>query len=93
MMQNSVIAQRWATSPCPRASVREQRLNYPPNQVLCISTGTQGEPRSALSRIAVDDHKHVKVGPGDTVVLSARAIPGNEKAIGRVINHLTRRGA
>ena len=48
---------------------------------------------SALSRIAIDDHRHVKVGPDDTVVLSARSIPGNEKAIGRVINHLARRGA
>jgi ribonuclease J len=48
---------------------------------------------SALSRIAIDDHRSVKVGPQDTVVLSARSIPGNEKAIGRVINHLARRGA
>jgi ribonuclease J len=48
---------------------------------------------SALSRIAIDDHRHVKVGADDTVVISARAIPGNEKAIGRVINHLARRGA
>ena len=49
---------------------------------------------SALSRIAIDDHRHVKLGPDDTVVLlGARSIPGNEKAIGRVINHLARRGA
>ena len=48
---------------------------------------------SALSRIAIDDHRHVKIGADDTVVLSARAIPGNEKAIGRVINHIARRGA
>jgi ribonuclease J len=48
---------------------------------------------SALSRIAIDDHRYVKVGPDDTVVLSARSIPGNEKAIGRVMNHLARRGA
>ena len=76
---------------CRSATARSPTTR--PSQVLCISTGTQGEPRSALSRIAVDDHRHVKIGPGDTVVLSARAIPGNEKAIGRVINHLTRRGA
>src|SRR5204862_2590849 len=56
-------------------------------------TGSQGEALSALSRIAINDHRHVKLGAGDTVVLSARAIPGNEKAIGRVINHLARRGA
>jgi ribonuclease J len=48
---------------------------------------------SALSRVAIDDHRYVKVGEDDTVVLSARSIPGNEKAIGRVINHLSRRGA
>jgi ribonuclease J len=64
-----------------------------PSQVLCITSGSQGEPLSALSRIAIDDHRHVKVGPGDTVVFSARAIPGNQKAIEHVVNHLARRGA
>src|SRR5206468_10592259 len=67
--------------------------SYPAQDVLCLTTGTQGEPMSALSRIAIDDHRHVKLTADDTVVLSARAIPGNEKAIGRVINHLARRGA
>ena len=66
---------------------------YPAQDVLCLATGSQGEPFSALSRIAIDGHRHVKLAPEDTVVLSARAIPGNEKAIGRVINHLARRGA
>ncbi len=66
---------------------------YPAQDVLCLTTGSQGEPTSALSRIAIDDHRHVKVGPDDTVVLSARAIPGNEKAIGGVLNHISRRGA
>lgn len=65
----------------------------PPSSVLCLATGSQGEPLSALSRIAIDDHRHLKLSPGDTVVLSARAIPGNEKAIGRMMNHLARRGA
>src|SRR5262249_56246587 len=64
---------------------------YPAQDVLCLATGSQGEPLSALSRIAIDDHRHVKVSRDDTVVLSARAIPGNEKAIGRVINHLAGR--
>jgi ribonuclease J len=66
---------------------------YPSQDVLCLATGSQGEPQAALSRIAIDDHRFVKVADEDTVVLSARAIPGNEKAIGRVINHLARRGA
>src|SRR5207237_9066255 len=51
------------------------------------------EPMSAMSRMAIDDHRSVKVNPEDTVVFSARAIPGNEKAIGEVYNHLARRGA
>ena len=66
--------------------------NYPAQDVLCICTGSQGEPRAALSRIAIDDHRHVKLEAEDTVVFSAREIPGNEKAIGRVMNHIARRG-
>ena len=66
--------------------------SLPPSKVLCMATGSQGEPFAAMSRIAIDDHRHVKVGPDDTVVFSARAIPGNEKAIGHVMNHLARAG-
>jgi ribonuclease J len=58
-----------------------------------LISGTQGEPMSALSRVAVDNHKHISVEPGDTVVLSSRIIPGNEKAIFRMIDHMSRRGA
>ncbi len=65
----------------------------PPSQVTLLSTGSQGEPLSALTRIAMDDHKQVKIGAGDTVIMSSRIIPGNEKPIGDVINHLYRRGA
>jgi len=63
-------------------------------QKLCILiSGTQGEPMSALSRAAVDNHKHARIEKGDTVVLSSRIIPGNEKAIYRMIDHLFRREA
>ena len=95
MVSNSQIAQRLGHLKVPEGLViRDSDVqNYPPSQVLCIATGSQGEPRSALSRVAVDDYRSVKIGPGDTVVFSARKIPGNEKAIGRIINHLTRRGA
>ena len=70
-----------------------QIRDYPPEQVLVMISGTQGEPMSALSRAAVDNHKHAKIEPGDTVVLSSRIIPGNERGIFRVIDHLFRRGA
>ncbi len=64
-----------------------------PKKVVVVASGTQGEPMSALSRIAVDNHKSLSVEAGDTVVLSARIIPGNEKGIYRMINHFAKRGA
>src|SRR5690242_3701992 len=67
--------------------------NFPPQKVCVMISGTQGEPMSALSRAAVDNHKHAKIEKGDTVVLSSRIIPGNEKAIYRMIDHLFRREA
>ncbi|HEX6905652.1 MAG TPA: ribonuclease J [Terriglobales bacterium] len=67
--------------------------NFPPQKVCVLISGTQGEPMSALSRAAVDNHKHAKIEAGDTVVLSSRIIPGNEKAIYRMIDHLFRREA
>jgi ribonuclease J len=67
--------------------------NFPPHKVCVLISGTQGEPMSALSRAAVDNHKHAKIEAGDTVVLSSRIIPGNEKAIYRMIDHLFRREA
>jgi ribonuclease J len=67
--------------------------NFPPEKVCVLISGTQGEPMSALSRAAVDNHKHAKIEKGDTVVLSSRIIPGNEKTIYRVIDHLFRREA
>ncbi len=67
--------------------------NFPPEKVCVLISGTQGEPMSALSRAAVDTHKHAKIEKGDTVVLSSRIIPGNEKAIYRMVDHLFRREA
>src|SRR5437763_1005311 len=95
MIQNSEIAQRLGYLHIPTGTqIRDADLNsYPAQDVLCMATGSQGEPMAALSRIAIDDHRFLKIGPDDTVVLSARAIPGNEKAIGRVMNHIARRGA
>jgi ribonuclease J len=67
--------------------------NFPPEKVCVLISGTQGEPMSALSRAAVDNHKHAKIEKGDTVMLSSRIIPGNEKTIYRMIDHLFRREA
>ena len=66
--------------------------NFAPQKVCVLISGTQGEPMSALSRAAVDNHKHAKIEKGDTVVLSSRIIPGNEKAINRLQNALVRLG-
>jgi len=74
--------------------LRPQDIMTAPRHKVCIvASGTQGEPMSALSRVAVDNHKNLSVERGDTVVLSSRIIPGNEKGIGRMMNHLARRGA
>jgi ribonuclease J len=63
------------------------------NKLTVLISGTQGEPMSALSRVAVDNHKQISVEAGDTVLLSSRIIPGNEKSIFRMVDHLSRRGA
>jgi ribonuclease J len=68
-------------------------MSTTPSKVVAVVSGTQGEPMSAMSRVAVDNHKSLSIEPGDTVALSARIIPGNEKAIYRMINHVARRGA
>ncbi len=70
-----------------------QIKDTPANKLCVLISGTQGEPMSALSRAAVDNHRFAKIEPGDTVLLSSRIIPGNEKGIYRVIDHLERRDA
>ncbi len=70
-----------------------QIKDTPANKLCILISGTQGEPMSALSRAAVDNHRFAKIESGDTVLLSSRVIPGNEKAIYRVIDHLERRDA
>jgi ribonuclease J len=94
MIQNSEIAQRLGFLHLPTGvTIKDSDVqHYPAQDVVCLATGSQGEANAALSRIAIDDHRFVSLQEGDRVVLSARAIPGNEKAIGRVMNHLARRG-
>ena len=95
MMRSAEIAQRLGYLRVPSGvQIRDSDVpNYASQDVLCIATGSQGEPQAALPRIAIDDHRFVHLGADDTVVFSARPIPGNEKAISRVISHIARRGA
>ncbi|HET8913177.1 MAG TPA: ribonuclease J [Ktedonobacteraceae bacterium] len=74
--------------------IRAEDINkFEPGQVALICTGSQGEPTSALTRIANQDHRLVRILPGDTVILSATPVPGNEKMVHRTINNLFRQGA
>ena len=66
---------------------------YPPEKVVIITTGSQGEPMAALTRMAMSEHRRIDIVPGDTVIISAMPIPGNEKLVGKTINHLFRQGA
>jgi ribonuclease J len=95
MVESSQLAQRLGFLRVPSGlAIRESDVkSYPPSEVVCLVTGSQGEPLSALSRIAIDDHRHVRLAPDDVVVFSAREIPGNERSIDRVVNHIARRGA
>ena len=65
---------------------------YPKDKMTLITTGSQGEPMSALSRMAFSDHRKVEVGPDDYIIISATPIPGNEKTVGKVVNELMKRG-
>jgi len=71
----------------------EQAKNYSREEIAIISTGSQGEPMSALSRIAAGEHRQVEIFPGDLVVISATPIPGNEKSVSGVVNELFKKGA
>ncbi len=71
----------------------EDLRRFPPEQGVIITTGSQGEPLSAVARMAVGEHKQIEIQQGDTVIFSARVIPGNEKSIARTINHLFKQGA
>src|ERR1700734_379227 len=95
MVESSEIAQDlgYLTVPAGLMIHPGQIRDYQASEVMVLISGTQGEPMSALSRAAVDNHKHARVDRGDTVVLSSRVIPGNEKSIYRVIDHLCRREA
>ena len=78
----------------PNTLIGVDELNrYPSEQVVIITTGSQGEPMSALSRMAFSDHRKITVGHGDLIVISANPIPGNEKLVSRVVDELFKKGA
>ncbi len=95
LVSNIGIAEETGHLPLPQealidiASVPDRA----PSSVTLLTTGSQGEPLSALSQIAVGDHRRISLEAGDTVILSSRVIPGNERTIARLIDHLSRRGA
>ena len=95
MVDNSRMAKEmgYLTIPAQSSAKIEDLPHLPADQVVVITTGSQGEPMSALARMAAEDHKQIQIRPGDTVILSSRVIPGNEKNIGRVIDKLFRLGA
>jgi ribonuclease J len=95
MQQNSQIAARlgYLRIP-PGVEIRDSEVGeHQPEDVVCLCTGSQGEPLAALPRMAINDHRSVTVEADDVVVFSARVIPGNEKPVARMMNHLARRGA
>ncbi|HWO40645.1 MAG TPA: ribonuclease J [Candidatus Eisenbacteria bacterium] len=95
MIRNVQVAAELGYLRLPRHILTENERwqDLPPDRVTLLTTGSQGEPLSVLHRLALDDHQSIKVEPGDTVILSSKFIPGNEKTISNMINHLYRRGA
>lgn len=71
----------------------DEIINMPKDRVVIITTGSQGEPMSALTRMAMSDHRRLEIIPGDTVIISATPIPGNEKLVARTVDHLFKQGA
>ena len=95
MVRNMGIARDLGYLRIPPGLIAELRdiEDLPPEQVVLVSTGSQGEPMSALSRMANRAHQQIRIEPGDTVVLASSLVPGNESAVFRVINGLNRLGA
>jgi len=92
LVDNVETAERLGYLRIPREA-RAPSAELPARELVILTTGTQGEPSSALSRMAIGEHKQVEIERGDVVVISARTIPGNERAVAHVIDHLYRRGA
>jgi ribonuclease J len=89
------IAERFGRFRLPASSriAAAELADATPSSLLCLTGGSQGEPFSALYRLALDEHADMKLDPGDLVLFSARTIPGHERSVNRVTDHLVRRGA
>ncbi|SHH06010.1 ribonuclease J [Thermosyntropha lipolytica DSM 11003] len=95
MVNNVEIAQRLGYMDIPEGIMIEMEDidKYPPQEIVIVTTGSQGEPMSALTRMATADHRWVGIRPGDTVIISATPIPGNEKLVAKTVDLLFRQGA
>lgn len=95
MVNNVAIASELGYLKVPPGALVDitETRKMPPSKVMIVSTGSQGEPMSALARMAGKSHKHVEITPGDTVIISANPVPGNEKSVSRIIDLLFKAGA
>jgi ribonuclease J len=95
MVRNMGVAKDLGLLTIPHQTLisMEEAVELPPEEIVLMSTGSQGEPMSALGRLAARDHHHIHIEPGDTIVLASSLVPGNESSVYRVINALVRLGA
>jgi ribonuclease J len=93
LRNNFELAEELGYLDVPRGLVVDVHAGVPKDQLVILSTGSQGEPRSALNRMANGSHRQVRVGGGDTIIISGGTIPGNEEDVGRMLNNLFERGA
>jgi ribonuclease J len=93
LVENIELASELGYLRVPKGLLVDIHARVPDEKLVVLSTGSQGEPRSALNRMANGDHRHVSVGAGDTIIVSGGTIPGNEEDVGRMLNKLFERGA
>lgn len=93
LQQNIELASDLGYLQVPKGLLVDIRKTVPDDKLIILSTGSQGEPRSALNLMAIGDHKHIQVHAGDTIIVSGGTIPGNEEDVGRMLNSLFGRGA
>ncbi len=93
LVENVKLARELGYLDVPEGLIVEPDAHVPPSKMLILSTGSQGEPRSALNQMANDLHRSLKIGPGDLIIISGGTIPGNEETVGQMLNKLFERGA